>query len=117
MAAGQLDDPAGFRAVLADYRRGDPQLLSALLVSGELLSGAWLFLKPRRRPLVPAVVFTATSVLWAVLAGQAFARGLAVPNCGCFGVHLGRPLRWWVLVQDALLLLYSSLLLRRAVRQ
>jgi hypothetical protein len=43
----------------------------------------------------------AVAVVWSLLAAQAFARGLAVGNCGCFGVRLGQPLRWWVLVEDA----------------
>lgn len=53
-------------------------------------------------------------VLPTVLGAQAFARGLAVDNCGCFGVYLGQPLRWWVPLQDGLLLLYSGLLVRAA---
>lgn len=40
-------------------------------------------------------------MIWSALAVQAFARGLAVENCGCFGVHLGQSLRWWVLLEDA----------------
>ncbi len=116
MAAGQLSDLSAFRAILATYEFGSPVLLSVLLLAGELLAGAALLLAPRRRPIVAAAVFTGTSVLWSVLAAQAFARGLVVPNCGCFGVYLAQPLRWWVLLQDALLLLYSGLLLNRARR-
>ncbi len=116
MAGGQIRDQAGFRAILADYDFGNPDLLAVLLLCGELLAGAWLVVSPRRNPIVPAVVFAGTSVLWSVLAAQAFARGLAIPNCGCFGVYLGQPLRWWVLLQDALLLLYSGLLLARGRR-
>lgn len=43
----------------------------------------------------------AVAMIWSALAVQAFARGLAVENCGCFGVHLGQSLRWWVLLEDA----------------
>lgn len=111
MAAGQLADQAGFRAILAGYDFGAPELLAGTLLSGELLAGAWLLLAPRREPMVPAVVFAATSLLWSTLAAQAFARGLVIDNCGCFGVYLGQPLRWWVLVQGGLLLVYSALLL------
>lgn len=114
MAGGQLRDLPAFRAILATYEFASPDVLSVLLQSGELLAGAWLLFAPRRRPIVPAAVFTATSLLWALLATQAFVRGLTVPNCGCFGTYLAQPLRWWVLLQDALLLLYSGLLLRRA---
>ena len=88
--------------------------LAVMLLAGELVSGLWLLVMPRRRPLIPAVVFALTSVLWSTLAVQAFARGLALDNCGCFGVYLAQPLRWWVLLQDAALLGYSALLLRAA---
>lgn len=114
MAAGQLADVTGFQAILATYDIASPRLLAVLLLSGELLAGAWLVLVPRREPIVAAMVFAATSVLWSLLAVQAFLRGLALPNCGCFGIYRGQPLRWWVLGQDALLLLYSALLLERA---
>ena len=119
MAALQLADLAGFVAVLDTFRLGDAGVawaLAAVLLTGEVVSGLWLLFVPRYRPLGPAVVFAATSVLWSALAVQAFARGLAVPNCGCFGVYLAQPLRWWVLVQDGLLLIYATLLLRTAVR-
>jgi hypothetical protein len=114
MAAGQLSDMPGFRAILADYRWGDPELLSIALLGGELFAGGWLSFSPRRDPMVPAAVFAATALLWSGLAVQAFARGLVVENCGCFGVHLGQSLGWPVLVQDGLLLLYAAVLLRRA---
>ena len=117
MAAGQLSALAGFRAILATYDFGDPPLLAVLLLAGELLAGGWLLFAPRQRPIVPAVILAGTSVLWSLLAAQAFVRGLVVPNCGCFGIYLGQPLRWWVLLQDALLLLYSGLLLNRAPRR
>ena len=46
-------------------------------------------------------VAVAVAVGWTILGTQAFVRGLAVDNCGCFGVHLAQPLRWWVLLEDA----------------
>jgi hypothetical protein len=49
-------------------------------------------------------------VVWAILAAQAFARGLVLDNCGCFGTYLAQPLRWYVLVEDALMQLYAWLL-------
>ncbi|MDQ4021650.1 MAG: hypothetical protein M3257_08520 [Actinomycetota bacterium] len=115
MAVLQLADLTGFVAVLDTFRLGGTGVawaLAAVLLTGEVVSGLWLLFVPRYRPLGPAVVFAATSVLWSALAMQAFARGLVLPNCGCFGVYLAQPLRWWVLVQDGLLLGYSALLLR-----
>ena len=34
---------------------------------------------------------------------SAFARGLALPNCGCFGVYWPRPLTHWSIVEDLVL--------------
>lgn len=42
---------------------------------------------------------------------QAFLRGLALENCGCFGVHLAQPLRWWVLLGGLELLLLTIFVL------
>ena len=119
MAALQLADLPGFVGVLASFQlagMGMAWAVAVALLAGELVSGGWLLLAPGRRPLVPALVFAATSVLWSALAAQAFSRGLALANCGCFGVYLAQPLRWWVLVQDAALLGYSALLVRAAAR-
>ncbi|MGI9003298.1 MAG: MauE/DoxX family redox-associated membrane protein [Pseudonocardia sp.] len=120
MAAFQLADLPGFVRVLETFQLGGTAVAWAIamaLLAGELVSGGWLLIVPRRRPLLPAWVFAATAVLWSALAAQAFARGLALDNCGCFGVYLAQPLRWWVLLQDAALLGYAALLLRAADRR
>lgn len=119
MAVFQLADLSGFVGVLETFQLGGAGLAwvsAAALLGGELVSGGWLLIAPGRRPLLPALVFAATSMIWSALAAQAFARGLVLDNCGCFGVYLAQPLRWWVLVQDAALLGYSALLLRAAIR-
>ncbi len=119
MAAFQLADLPGFVGVLASFQLGGVAMAWALavaLLAGELVGGGWLLVAPGRRPLVPALVFAATSVLWSALAAQAFTRDLALGNCGCFGVYLAQPLRWWVLLQDAALFGYSALLVRAASR-
>jgi hypothetical protein len=53
------------------------------------------------------------ALTWSALGAQAFARGLALESCGCFGVHLGQPLRWWVLLEDVELIVWSVLVWRR----
>ncbi|HVE95525.1 MAG TPA: MauE/DoxX family redox-associated membrane protein [Pseudonocardiaceae bacterium] len=119
MAVFQLADLPGFVGVLETFQLGGAGLAWAFavaLLAGELVSGGWLLVAPGRWPLVPALVFAATSAMWSALAAQAFAWGLVLDNCGCFGVYLAQPLRWWVLVQDAALLGYSALLLRAAIR-
>lgn len=100
MATGQLLDSAGFFDILETYDAGpDPLalILGVVLIVGEVVGGVSLL---TRFDVGPPVAL-AVAVLWTVLGAQAFARGLVVPNCGCFGVYLGQPLRWWVLVQDA----------------
>jgi hypothetical protein len=104
MATGQLADPAGFVDILATYRFGGRAVavpVAIVLIGGELTaaigllagSGTW-----RRRSSSVAVV---VAVAWTVLGVQAFVRGLALDNCGCFGVYAGQSLRWWVLIEDA----------------
>lgn len=117
MAAFQLADLPGFVGVLEAFQlggSGTAWMLAVALLAGELVSGLWLLTMPGAIPVVPAIVFALTSVLWSALAAQAFARGLTLANCGCFGVYLAQPLRWWVLLQDAALLGYSAVLLRTA---
>lgn len=115
MAAGQL---AAFRrmpGILAAYglvSGAGATALAVALIAGELVCGVWFLSRPRSRTRVPVWMFTGVAVVWALLAAQAYARGLTVTNCGCFGRYLPQRLSWFVLVQDALLLLYAGLLLR-----
>jgi hypothetical protein len=70
---------------------------AAILTGTEAMAGVTL-LGGRRRGGSLALLVT---VAWTVLSIEALARGLVLHNCGCFGVHLGQPLRWWVLAEDA----------------
>ncbi len=103
MTVGQLADFPGFVDVLRDYDTGAASVawIAAIgLVAGEV-TGAALLLSGRtsvRRS--GAVVALAVAVTWSALALFAFARGIAIDNCGCFGVYLAQPLRWWVLLED-----------------
>jgi len=54
----------------------------------------------RNRGAVPDT-YSNTAASPTALVLQAFARGLALHNCGCFGVHPGQPLPWWGLLEDA----------------
>ena len=104
MAAGQVADLTGFVDVLETYELGGrttawvlaiPIVMAEIVGGVGLLRGAGLL-----RRAAPAVAL-AVAVAWTVLGTQAFARGLALDNCGCFGVHLAQPLRWWILLEDA----------------
>lgn len=102
MAAAQLSDPHGFVDIMATYRVGGGAVAAALgaaLITGEIAGAVGLWGGPRRRRRA-ATVALAAAVAWGLLGAQAFARGIALDNCGCFGVHAGQPLRWWVLIED-----------------
>ena len=104
MAAGQVSNPAGFVDILVTYRVGGTAaavLLALAVVGGELAAAIGLVSTSAARRHEAASVALAVAVAWSALGLQAFARGLSLDNCGCFGVHLGQPLRGWVLLQDA----------------
>lgn len=115
MAAGQLSDPAGFTTIIRSYSVGaaTAPALAALLIAGELAAGVGLVRREGRWRRVGAATGIAVALSWSILGAQAFARGLALESCGCFGVHLGQPLRWWVLLEDLELIMWSVLVWRR----
>jgi hypothetical protein len=90
--------------------------LAGLLVVGELVCGVWFVARPRSPALAPVWVYTAVSLVWAVLGVQGYLRGLSIDNCGCFGVYLTQRLSWFVLAQDALLLVYAAVMIRSGLR-
>lgn len=117
MAVGQLASITDMPAVLGAYglvHGAVAVVLAAGLIAGELVCGVWFLMRPRSAAIAPVWVYTAVSVVWTVLAVQAYARGLAVANCGCFGNYLTQRLNWFVLLQDALTLVYAAVLLRTA---
>ncbi len=91
------------------------------------LGGAWLFAElgfgalllvalSRARMAVPAhagAVLLSTAYL--LLTGHAYARGLDVRNCTCFGGFLAQRLSVFVVAQDAYVLIWTVWLLRGAV--
>ena len=115
MALGQLVDLPGFVEILRSYRFGPSAaavLLALLLIAGELVAGVGLV---RPRPSRgSASVGVAVTFAWTLLGLQAFARGIALESCGCFGTFFAQPLRWWILVEDAEFVLLA-LFVNRAV--
>lgn len=119
MAAGQLLSMDRMPRILGAYglvHGAAAGVLAIGLIAGEAVCGTWFLSRPRSTAIAPVWVYTAVSLVWSALAAQAYARGLPVHLCGCFGVYLGQPLRWYVLVEDALTLLYAAVLLRGARR-
>jgi hypothetical protein len=103
MAAGQLADLGGFADILRSYEvfGAAAGAVAVVIPLAELTAAAALLAGRRFGGRLALVV----AVFWSVLGAQAFARGLVIENCGCFGVYLGQELRWWVLLQDAYFLL------------
>ncbi|WNZ06473.1 MauE/DoxX family redox-associated membrane protein [Streptomyces sp. 11x1] len=119
MAVGQLASFEHMPRILSAYGLVSGSAatgLAAALIAGELVCGVWFLARPRSTALAPVWVYTAVSVVWTVLAVQAYARGLVVDNCGCFGIYLTQRLNWFVLLQDAATLLYAGPLVRSARR-
>lgn len=117
MGLAQLSDFGGFADVLASYqafpRRSALPVALAIMVA-EMVAGLGLMAGGKSRR-VGANVAVGAAVFWTALGVQAFARGLNLSNCGCFGVHLPQRLWWGVLVQDSVFLA-STLWVARAVR-
>jgi hypothetical protein len=117
MAAAQLASLDTFEDALASYELlGGLRPAAAMgLPALEVLAALGLLgsrLLPRRVTRTAGVLGIVVALAWSLLAVQAFARGLAVENCGCFGAYLAQELRWWVLLEDAYQLLLALLAAR-----
>jgi hypothetical protein len=105
MAAAQFADVGGFSDILRDYKLfGAAAAATAVGIPLVELTAAAALLPGGR---LGGHLGLAMAVFWTALGAQAFARGLVIENCGCFGVYLGQELRWWVLLQDAYFLLLA----------
>lgn len=112
-ALGKLLDNRGFAAVVRTYEilPESMTLVTALALSlAELALGLALAVGAY---LVQAAFLTLFFhlgyVAWLSLA---YLRGLNIPNCGCFGVFLARPLTGWTFVEDGFLVLAALLFVR-----
>lgn len=107
-AAGKLLDIPGFAAVLETYRAFPEWALipTAILVPlAEIGLAAWLLSGMRL-----TAAASASAGLHAAYGGWAamtLARGVSVPNCGCFGVFLARPLSWSTVAEDGAMIAAS----------
>jgi hypothetical protein len=111
MAAGQLASFSALRRVLGEYDLfGNAASTAVVVVAVELAGSLGLLASasvPRSIGRAAGLAGLAVACFWSVLAAQAFARGLELDNCGCFGAYLAQPLRWWVLVEDAYMLVLA----------
>jgi hypothetical protein len=111
MAVGQLASFGEFREALRAYDAlGNDRAAAIAVLAAGAFAAAGLLLSasiPRRAAQIAGVAGLAVALFWSVLAVQAFARGLDIENCGCFGAYLAQPLRWWVLLEDAYMLVLA----------
>jgi hypothetical protein len=111
MATGQLASFDAFRRALGGYAVfGDAAWPAVVVLVVELAAALGLLASasvPRSIGRAAGLAGLAVAGFWSVLAAQAFARGLELDNCGCFGAYLAQPLRWWVLVEDAYMLVLA----------
>ena len=117
--AGKALDIAGFADVIRTYRFGLPDellLLIGVAIAGlELVLGRWL-LAGRRLAALACVSLALNAGYGAVLA-SALWRRLELDNCGCFGVFLASPRRWYSPLESLALVGASALLLWRLARR
>jgi len=111
-AAGKLLDIRGFAGVLDTYRAFPPWALTPLAAAvsvTELVLALWLF--AGRRVVAAAAASSLLHAGYAAWSAVSLLRGLRLPNCGCFGVFLVRPLGWNTVIEDLALAAASVALL------
>jgi hypothetical protein len=116
MALGQASDLKGFETALAGYRVV-PGTVLAPAARAVIALEAVAALALLRRWRGGEILALAAAVAWSAAGVEAFARGLALQNCGCFGTQLRQPLRWWVLLEDAEFLALAGWVLVQARRR
>lgn len=114
-ATGKALDIDGFAKVVADYRlglEGPWPFAIAMLVTGlEFTVAIGLLGKRATSACLAATLFA--HLAYAMLAMVTLARGIALDNCGCFGVYFARPLRNATVVEDLVLAGISALAMWR----
>lgn len=122
---GKLLDFSAYLAALEHFRFLPAAALpaaGALWIAGELGSGlalvaAGVAVSPRASVArVGAAAALAVSLGYAVLDIQGYVRGLPITNCTCFGAYAPQRLTWFVLLQEAYVLVLLVWLLRKASR-
>lgn len=105
----KLLDMPGFYGIVASYQTL-PLLLVApaawVLTLTEVMLAAWLL--SGRALQNAALLLVLMHLMYLAWLLMALARGLDLPNCGCFGVYLARPLTVLSPVEDLCLLALAS---------
>jgi len=117
-AIGKLLDVRGFARILGSYQALPEALLLPLALTipiAELVLAIWLFFGLRLAG--AAMTSAALHFAYAAWSAAGVLRGLRLPNCGCFGVFLARPLDWSTVAEDIVMVGLSLWLLTLAGRK
>ena len=114
-ALGKSLDLPGFVEVLVTYRDFPDWSLwpiALFITTIEWMLGLWV-LSGRRLPqaALATVLLNGIYALWMTVS---LARGLDLPNCGCYGVYFPQPLRWYSPLEDLVLVSLGFTLWRLA---
>jgi uncharacterized membrane protein YphA (DoxX/SURF4 family) len=110
---GKLADMQGFYAVIKSYAllpEAVVPISAWALAIFELVLAIWLAIGKRIN--VAALIVIALHFVYLIWLAIALARGLDIPNCGCFGVFWARPLTWFTPVEDFILLALAIVMWR-----
>jgi Methylamine utilisation protein MauE len=104
----KLLDLVGFFAVVASFAVLPEAIIPAAALALALLELAlagWLvFGTTHTSRKMAAACVVALHVIYFIWLAIAYARGLHIPNCGCFGVYWPRPLTAMSFVEDGVLI-------------
>jgi len=110
-ALGKALDLPGFVHVLETYQLFPAWSwwpLAIVAVAGEGVLGVWLLWGWRLE--MAAWVCAAVAAGYGIVLSITLARGIALENCGCFGVFLARRLTWHSPLEDVAMFAASALL-------
>ena len=117
-ATGKLADIPGFYAVINSYALLPEAVIPIAgwaLAIFELVLAIWLAIGKRID--AAALIVITVHFVYLIWLAIALARGLDIPNCGCFGVFWARPLTWFTLLEDLILLVLAIVMWRSASRK
>jgi uncharacterized membrane protein YphA (DoxX/SURF4 family) len=115
---GKLADMSGFYAVIKSYALLPEAVIPVsawALAIFELVLAIWLV--TGKRLYVAAFAVIMLHLVYLIWLAIALARGLDIPNCGCFGVFWARPLSWFTPIEDLILLALAIVMWRSVSHQ
>lgn len=114
-ALGKSLDLSGFVEVLVSYRAfPDWSLRPIALFITTIEWGLGLWVLSGLRLSQAALATVLLNGIYAVWMAVSLARGLDLPNCGCYGVYFPQPLRWYSPLEDLVLVALGLILWRLA---